>query len=473
MGTAGDDAAEPRTPGADDALDRAVEGLRRKRRDLSARHVLSFGQSVVLLCAIAAAIWAARMGWRATPAAFQALLVSLSVVFSLAVALRIAAAGAIMATPRKGPGWREALPRYTVLCPLRREAASLPRLVAALNRLDYPRDLLDIRIIVEADDDETAAALAAITLPREYSVVVVPVARPRTKPKALNYALYEATGDFVAVFDAEDAPHRAQLRAALDAFADGGPRLGAVQAPLLIDNGGASWLARQFAAEYAIQFLGVVPLLAHFGAPPPLGGTSNHFRRAALDDVGAWDPENVTEDADLGYRLSRFGWRIGVITPPTWEEAPERLGPWLRQRSRWIKGHLQTWLVLMRNPLRTMSEMGLGAFLAMQLVLGGGLLAAFAHGPLFMWLAALPLLPGHPPAVSIALVIFGYAAAALAALFAAAQLRDWRLGLAALTMPFYWPLSTLAAVWAVGELIVRPHHWAKTDHGRSRRMTPE
>lgn len=128
--------------------------------------MLSFGQSVVLLCAIAAAIWAARMGWRATPAAFQALLVSLSVVFSLAVALRIAAAGAIMATPRKGPGWREVLPRYTVLCPLRREAASLPRRVAALNRLDYPRDLLDIRIIVEADDDEMAAALAAITLPR-------------------------------------------------------------------------------------------------------------------------------------------------------------------------------------------------------------------------------------------------------------------------------------------------------------------
>lgn len=473
MGTAGDDAAEPRAPGAEDALDGAVEGLRRKRRDLSARYVLSFGQWVLLLAAIAAAIWAGRLGWRVTPDGFQIFLAVLSVVFSLAVALRIAAAGAIMTKPVKGEGWREAPPRYTILCPLRREAASLPRLITALNRLDYPRNLLEIRLIVEADDDEMSSALANIVLPPEFAIVVVPVARPRTKPKALNYALSGATGEFVAVFDAEDVPHREQLRAALDAFADGGPQLGAVQAPLLIDNGAASWLARQFAAEYAIQFLGVVPLLAHFGAPPPLGGTSNHFRRAALDDVGAWDPENVTEDADLGYRLSRFGWRIGVIAPPTWEEAPERLGPWLRQRSRWIKGHLQTWLVLMRNPLRTMSEMGVGAFLAMQLVLGGGLLAAFAHGPLLMWLAALPFLPGHPPVVSIVLVIFGYAAAALAALFAAAQLRDWRLGLAALTMPLYWPLSTFAAVWAVGEIIVRPHHWAKTDHGRSRRMTPE
>lgn len=463
----------PRTPGADDALDWAVEGLRRKRRDLSARHVLSFGQAATLLGAIAAALWAAHLGWRATPVLFDGILVALSVVFSFAVALRIAAAGAIMAKPATGDGWREPPPRYTILCPLRREAASLPRLVAALDRLDYPRRLLDIRIIVEADDDEMTAALAAIALPPEYAIIVVPVARPRTKPKALNYALHGATGDFVAVFDAEDVPHRRQLRAALDAFADGGPRLGAVQAPLLVDNGGASWLARQFAAEYAIQFLGVVPLLAHFGVPPPLGGTSNHFRREALDDVGAWDPENVTEDADLGYRLSRFGWRIGVIAPPTWEEAPERFGPWLRQRSRWIKGHLQTWLVLMRNPLRTMSEMGLGAFLAMQLVLGGGLLAVFAHGPLFMWLAALPLMPGHPPVVAVVLVIFGYAAAALAALFAAIRQGDWRLGLAALTMPLYWPLSTFAAVWAVGELIVRPHHWAKTDHGRSRRMTPE
>lgn len=465
-----DDARQNSAP-APDALDTATFGLWRKRRDLSARHVLSAGQIIVLLLLTAAVAWTvARNGYPG--AAVGIAFIAGSAIFSLAVALRLAAAGAIMSDFSPRARWTDPLPAYTILCPLLREAASLPALVAALRRLDYPAEQLDVRLIVEDDDDETLAALQTTLVPREFTVVRVPPGQPRTKPKALNYALAGARGSFVAVYDAEDVPDPSQLRAALDAFAAGGPRLGAVQAPLLIDNGHASWLARQFAAEYAVQFLGVVPLLAHFGLPPPLGGTSNHFRRSALDEVGAWDPFNVTEDADLGYRLSRFGWKIGVIAPPTWEEAPHTLGAWLRQRARWIKGHLQTWLVLMRNPVRTAADMGLGSFLAMQIVLGGGLLAAVAHGPLLLWLAALPFLPGPMPTVSIGLVIFGYATATLAAVFAAARLDDWRIGLAALTMPLYWPLSTLAAVWAVIDLVARPHHWAKTDHGRTTRNLP-
>lgn len=183
---------------------------------------------------------------------------------------------------------------------------------------------------------------------------------------------------------------------------------------------------------------------------------------------------NVTEDADLAYRLARRRWRLGVIDPPTWEEAPATLGPWLRQRSRWIKGHLQTWLVLMRNPLRTAREMGLGAFLWMQLVLGGGLVAACAHAPLLAWLLFNLAAPAtaQVSATDWALVIFGYATASLAALFAAVIQRDARLALSALTMPFYWPLSTLAALMAVLELLVLPHYWAKTAHGLTRRRTP-
>lgn len=200
-------------------------------------------------------------------------------------------------------------------------------------------------------------------------------------------------------------------------------------------------------------------------------------RKAQHTNKGRFDPKllNVTEDADLGYRLARAGWGLDTIAPPTWEEAPARFGPWLRQRTRWIKGHFQTWLVLMRNPVRTAGDLGLCGFLWMQLVLGGGLVAACAHAPLLALLVAAALAPGlvTPPPLDWVLVIFGYATASLGALFAAAIGRDRRLALSALTMPLYWPLASLAALAALVEIVVRPHYWAKTDHGRTPRHTPD
>lgn len=166
-----------------------------------------------------------------------------------------------------------------------------------------------------------------------------------------------ARGEFVCVYDAEDRPHPLQLQASVLAFEDGGAALACVQAPLVIDNHAASWISRQFAAEYAIQFREILPMLARLNLPLALGGSSNHFRIEAVRAAGGWDPHNVTEDIDLGFRLARDGWRGGVIAPPTWEEAPIKLGAWLTQRTRWVKGHLHTWLVLMRNPFRTAREM--------------------------------------------------------------------------------------------------------------------
>lgn len=460
------------TPSEQQRLDAAVRGLDRRFPAMSARRVATWAQVGVfaLLAAGAGLAFAEAPDAAGAAARFAAVFL-----FGAAIVLRLFAAGATLAgDDAPGPGWQEALPVITILCPLHREAASVPALIAALSRIDYPAHLLDVKLVVEADDAETRAALRAVALPPAFEIVAVPAGGPRTKPKALNYALATARGAFVSVYDAEDAPHPRQLRAALDAFARGGARLGAVQAPLLIDNGKASWIASQFAAEYAIQFRGIVPLLARMNAPLPLGGASNHFRRAALDDAGGWDPYNVTEDADLAYRLARRGWRIGAIAPPTWEEAPAQLRPWLRQRTRWIKGHLQTWLVLMRNPVRTAREMGLRGFLWMQLVLGGGLAAAYAHAPLLGWLLTAAVAPdiARIAAMDWILVITGYATAVLAALFAAALERNPRLALSALTMPFYWPLASLAALAATVEILVRPHYWAKTDHGLTARETP-
>jgi glycosyltransferase XagB len=461
-----------RLNGEDADLERARFGLVRAAPALSARRVVTPLQ-IVAFVLLAAAVW---NGVRHAPDAISDAAHTVAfVLFASAISLRLFAAAASMAPAREdGPRWEGPLPVYTLLCPLYRESESVGALVSGLRRLAYPPELLDVKLIVEGDDGATLSALTALALPQGFEIIVVPTALPRTKPKALNYALAKARGAFVGVYDAEDAPHPAQLQAALDAFARGGDRLGAVQAPLLIDNAEASWLASQFAAEYAIQFRGVLPLLAHLGAPFPLGGASNHFRRAALDDVGGWDPFNVTEDADLAYRLARSGWRLGVISPPTWEEAPARLMPWLKQRTRWIKGHFQTWLVLMRNPVRTAREMGLAGFLWMQLVLGGGLVAACAHAPLLGLLLAAALLPDvvTVPPVDWALVIFGYATASLGAVFAAALEGNRRLALSALTMPFYWPLSSIAALWALVDLVARPHYWAKTDHGSGARHTP-
>jgi cellulose synthase/poly-beta-1,6-N-acetylglucosamine synthase-like glycosyltransferase len=361
-------------------------------------------------------------------------------------------------------------PVYTILCPLYREANVTPDLIAAINAIDYPKDALDVKILVEGDDPDTiAAALAAANAPH-FEVIVIPAAAPRTKPKALNVGLARARGAFVTVYDAEDRPHPQQLRASLWAFEDGDESLACVQAPLVIDNQDASWISRQFAAEYAIQFRELLPLLAKLRLPLPLGGTSNHFRTNVLRAIGGWDPYNVTEDADLGYRLARDGHTSGVIAPPTWEEAPVTFQSWLDQRTRWIKGHMQTWLVLMRNPIRTAREMGLPSFAAMHVMLTGGLIAAFVHGPLALILIAAALLPNDLlTTADFILALFGYCVSIFAALTACALSNSLSHAWAALSMPAYWPLSSLAAYRALFALMFRPHRWAKTDHGVSAR----
>jgi cellulose synthase/poly-beta-1,6-N-acetylglucosamine synthase-like glycosyltransferase len=447
-------------------LDDACQGFHRAHKHRSAKRTLYVTQIIALLSLLGGLCAACLYALDSTLTAFR---VAAFALFSAAIILRLFAAASLkqllsrLAAPAR-------FPTYTILCPLYHEANGVADLVAALERLDYPRDALDIKLIVEGDDVDTIAATLAVSGAPHIDVVIVPPAAPRTKPKALNAALAHARGDYVVVYDAEDRPHPQQLRAALAAFEDGLANLACVQAPLDIDNADVSWISRQFAAEYAILFREVLPLLASLKLPFPLGGTSNHFRIDALRASGGWDPNNVTEDADLGYRLARDGYALSMIGPPTYEEAPISFSAWLAQRTRWIKGHMQTWLVLMRNPFRTVHELGLRGFAMMQLMLGGGLIAAFAHGPLacIVLIAALSPYDLLTPS-DFALALFGYCVALFAALSAVALSGNLSHMRAALTMPFYWPLATIAAVRATVELLVRPHHWAKTAHGVSPR----
>ena len=236
------------------------------------------------------------------------------------------------------PGAR--LPVYTILIPLYQESAVVDGLFTAISALNYPHEKLDIKLLLEAGDTHTIDAVKRLRAGPHWEIIITAPIGPATKPKALNAGLARARGELVTIYDAEDRPHPDQLLHAAHAFAsDSTGNLGCVQAPLGYYNAQTNGLTRQFALEYAAHFHVLLPAMTRLGLAFPLGGTSNHFRRRALGEVSGWDPYNVTEDADLGYRLSAGGWRLGVITPPTMEEAISRLRPWRRQRSRWLKGY--------------------------------------------------------------------------------------------------------------------------------------
>lgn len=363
------------------------------------------------------------------------------------------------------------LPPYAVIAALRHEAAMIPQIVGRLSRLDYPTDRLRGFLVIEADDHATIAAARSCGRPGWLSVLVAPPGAPMTKPRALNIALGRLTDGLVTVYDAEDAPGPDQLREAAARFASGPAELACLQAPLRIRPPAdparlRPFLDRQFAAEYATLFEVILPALTRLGLPFPLGGTSNHFRVDVLRQVGGWDPWNVTEDADLGYRLWRHGGRLGVMTTPTWETPPGDLQAWLPQRTRWLKGFMQTWLVHMRRPL----GLGWRGLLSLNLTLGVALVSAAVHAFAVMMVLALSLgalsaglRPAAPP-MALLVLIAGAASSWLSAWVGARRAGvpyDWR---DMLTAPLYWSMLSLAFVHALWRLIRQPFAWDKTPH---------
>lgn len=397
-----------------------------------------------------------------TPALVHDLLYLL---FALAALTRLAAA----LTPRRSRPVElladEALPAYSIIAPLYREGDIAADLVAALAALDYPRDRLQVIIVLESDDAETWNALAALPLPTFFEVLAAPPGQPRTKPRACNVALERASGALLTIYDAEDRPDPGQLREAAARFAAAPPRLACLQAPLRIDPD-RRLLPAQFALEYAAQFEVMLPALARLGAPFPLGGTSNHFQIAALRAVGGWDAWNVTEDADLGFRLAAEGYTMDLLDAPTHEPAPGALAAWIPQRARWVKGYMQTFGVQSRD----LPHWRTGAAASFAVTLGAAILAAFVHGPLVAWAIvamALGLASGGAPWLSPwdgGLLAAGWIIAAFAGAVglrrAGGPLRVRDL----LFLPFYWPLHSLAAAAALVQLLWRPFHWDKTPH---------
>lgn len=394
--------------------------------------------------------------------------------------LRIAGAFAPrpnVGNPRRIPD-RE-LPLYTVIIALYREATSVAPPLHAIKALDYPPEKLQIILAVEPDDLETRAAIARLRLKSQVQVLIAPNAGPRTKPKALNWALPFARGSLVAVYDAEDRPEPNQLRAAVAAFRHHGDDIACVQASLRIDNIADSWLSRMFATEYAGQFDVFLPGLATLRVPLPLGGSSNHFRTDLLRQVGGWDAYNVTEDADLGVRLARFGYRTMTFDSATDEEAPIRFIRWMKQRSRWMKGWMQTWSVHMRSPRRLWREAGPRGFLSLNVLVGGNVLTALTCPILFIELAAhlassalgsasTGFLAGPLAPLHVAAILSGYLSTVAVGLMGLARRRELRSSWVLLLTPIYWLCLSIAAWRALVQFYREPYRWEKTEHGLTR-----
>ncbi len=375
-------------------------------------------------------------------------------------------------------------PTYTIFCPLYKEWEVLPQFLKAIQNIDYPKDKLQVLLLLEEDDIKTVSEASMMNLPPYLEIVVVPHSKPKTKPKACNYGLQFARGEYCVIYDAEDVPDKYQLKKAVMAFEKLGHKTGCVQAKLSFYNAHQNLLTKLFAADYSLWFNLVLTGLQSINAPIPLGGTSNHFKTSVLKNLGAWDSFNVTEDADLGIRLAKNGLTTAIIDSVTMEEATSGVLNWFKQRTRWIKGYLQTYLVHTRE-FKVRSVIELKSWLCFQIIVGGKLLSLFINplmwmltlvyfafratlGPVIETLFFTPVF--YAGVISLVLGNFLYMYYLMLGLTRA---KEWNLIIFALVTPIYWLMISISAFMAIHELITRPFHWNKTKHGAHLKNIPE
>ncbi|ABD08803.1 Glycosyl transferase, family 2 [Rhodopseudomonas palustris HaA2] len=374
------------------------------------------------------------------------------------------------------------LPVFTVLVPMYREPKMLPMLARSLRQLDYPLGKLDIKLVLEADDHETIEVASTLGLEGIFEVIRVPPSHPQTKPKACNFALQFARGEFLVIYDAEDRPEPDQLRKVVATFRQAPANTACLQCRLSYFNARENWLTRMFTLDYALWFDQMLPGLERLNVPIPLGGTSNHFKIDVLRELHAWDPFNVTEDADLGVRLTQKGYRVGVVDSTTFEEASCHAGNWIRQRSRWMKGYMQTFLVHTRRPLHLLRSIGPLGFLGFVFFIGGTVLAGLIN-PVFwlmfaIWLFGLAngfdqLFPEPLLYLSLFNLLAGNGAFIFLNMLAPIR-RGWlNLIPYSLTAFGYWVMISIASYRGLWQLLRNPFYWEKTDHGVSKHVVRE
>jgi cellulose synthase/poly-beta-1,6-N-acetylglucosamine synthase-like glycosyltransferase len=466
-------------------LEASVHGLAERAPTLSAQALLSRSQKCTLGGLAFVAAGCVILWPRAAVITFAAVVTALylcTVLYRFWLFLRSARADVVLkVSDEEARALSDGeLPVYTVLVPALQEPEVIGLLLRNVESLEYPRDLLDVKILVESGDEATIAALRADGDRFDFEVVIVPYAEPQTKPKALNYGLGLARGEFVTIYDVEDEPDPLQLRRAIVAYSRADTDVGCVQAKLSYHNPKQNLITRWFTIEYAMWFSFFLPGLAASRAPIPLGGTSNHFPLVVLRALGAWDPFNVTEDADLGVRMSRAGYRVAVLESTTREEANSDFVNWMRQRSRWYKGYLQTFAVHLRSPRRVRSEIGWRAVAHFCLFVGGTPVLALLN-PVF-WVMSILWFSGHPawlhevfpaPVYYAGLLcwVFGNFVFWYLTIVSCRLVRRGELLWAALIIPLYWVMMSMAAYKALWQLAWAPSLWEKTAHGLTGRVS--
>ncbi len=365
------------------------------------------------------------------------------------------------------------LPVYSILIPLYNEKENtIARLLGSLRDLDYPKDKLDIKLIVEVNDSATIDIIKKLKPSHNHQIIKVPEKYPKTKPKACNYALHFCKGEFVTIYDAEDHPEPMQLRKVLTKFYSEDENISCVQARLNYYNRNENALTQLFSLEYSSWFDFILYGLQKLNVPIPLGGTSNHFRIKMLRSLYAWDPYNVTEDADLGVRLSLAGLKTAIVDSVTLEEAPINIKGWLKQRSRWIKGYFQTFIVHTRSPVRLYKTLGFGKSLGLFFFVGAPGLVYFTV-PIVVTASLISMalnveLPGALLWISYFNLKLAIVVNLLIAVYVASA-NKWMDVMAGIVLfPFYWLLHCIASYEAVYELMIKPHYWNKTEHGVSK-----
>jgi cellulose synthase/poly-beta-1,6-N-acetylglucosamine synthase-like glycosyltransferase len=458
----------------------SVQPIATISQDQSARRTWTTPQ-ITVLCILATmtiiALW--TFGIVILTAIFAAVTVLYVALLCLSASWMIALARATPSTPFNKKIIHDLAdapwPSYTILCPLYREKAVVPQFVNAMKALDYPSDCLQVLFLTEEDDEETREAILALKLPTHFQVVTVPQGTPKTKPRACNYGLQQATGEYVVIFDAEDIPDPLQLKKAVLTFASTNVNVACLQAKLNFYNPVQNLLTRFFTIEYSLWFDLILSGLQRLGFSLPLGGTSNHFRISALKALGGWDAFNVTEDCDLGLKLAKYGFRTIMLDSTTYEEANSRKLSWIRQRSRWIKGYMQTYLVHTRHPLSVLKNGKIKDLLSLHLFVGAGSIILLINPVMWAMFAAYliwrPVALYHQlfpwPVLYAGMLCFlvGNFLPIYVSMIACVKREQYTLVKWCLLLPLYWVLASVAAFLAAYELIVKPHHWHKTQHG--------
>ncbi|MFW3171431.1 glycosyltransferase [Geodermatophilus sp. CPCC 206100] len=469
-----------RTVWRDELVHDAVRSLAERRPDESASKVFVWPQVALGITVAVGTIVCAAL-WFSTTMLVLVATVNVAVALAVGTKALISTVGTAYETVEQVTDAEVAaledtdLPRYTILVPVYKEAGIVGLLMRNLAALDYPREKLEILLLLEEDDPETLTAALAAAPPDLVRIIVVPHSLPKTKPRACNVGLAFARGEFVVIYDAEDRPDPDQLKKSLIAFRKGGEDLVCVQAALNYFNARENLLTRMFTLEYSSWFDYTLAGLDKLRLPIPLGGTSNHFRTDLLRQLGGWDPYNVTEDADLGIRASARGHRVAVVNSTTYEEANMAVGNWIRQRSRWIKGYMQTVLVHTRHPVKLVRTVGLRQSAGFALLIGGTPLMFLATPWLYALFlvelvfpgALVPVLPEWLTLVSAANLLLGNGVIIYLSLLAGFKRRSYGLVPFALLSPLYWLLHSIASYKAAWQLLTKPFYWEKTQHGLS------